>query len=326
MSAPAPLSSNEMASQVTPVDHVPVLLDQTVQGLAVGPGLDYIDCTLGGAGHATAILDATAPDGRLLGVDADRSAVVRCAERLAGYGGRVQIQQGSFADLHQLAKASGFDQAHGVLFDLGLSSFQLASPERGFSFQFDGPLDMRFDTQRSGTAADLVNQLPEIELADLLWRYGEERASRRIARHIVQQRPIKTTAELTAAVAAVAGRRGRLHPSTRVFMALRIATNREIEALEIGLSQAVSLLVPGRGRLAVLSYHSLEDRLVKQFFRSQARDCICPPDLLQCKCQHRASLRILTRKPIRPLPEEVMANPRSRSAKLRIAERLQCTP
>jgi len=322
MSAPVHLSGNEKSGQAAHVDHTPVLLDQAVQGLAVAPGLDYVDCTLGGAGHASAILDVSAPDGRLLGLDADPEAVERCAERLARYGDRVRVQQGSFADLEHLAKTHGFDHAHGVLFDLGLSSFQLASPERGFSFRFVGPLDMRFDTQRSGTAADLVNELPENELADLLWRYGEERASRQIARQIVRQRPIRTTAELTAAVGAVVGRRGRLHPSTKVFMALRIATNREIEALETGLSQAVHLLVPGKGRLAVLSYHSLEDRLVKRFFRAEARDCICPPDLLQCECRHRATLRILTRKPIRPQREEVMSNPRSRSARLRIAERL----
>jgi len=322
MSVPAPPSHDETSGQPEHVGHIPVLLHQAVQGLAVAPGHRHIDCTLGGAGHASAILDASAPDGRLLGLDADPEAIVRCTERLARYGDRVKIQQGSFADLEHHAKAHGFDQAHGVLFDLGLSSFQLESPERGFSFRFDGPLDMRFDTQQSGSAADLINELPEKELADLLWRYGDEHASRRIARQIVRQRPLNTTAELTAAVSAATGRRGRLHPSTRVFMALRIATNGELEALSAGLSQALPLLVPGRGRLAVLSYHSLEDRLVKRFFQTESRDCICQPDLLQCECQHRATLRILTRKPIRTPREEVMSNPRSRSARLRIAERL----
>lgn len=309
-------------SQEDEVNHLPVLLKETIEGLAVQPGKHFIDATVGGGGHAQAILEASSPDGRLLGLDADAEAIARCRQRLAPYGPRVTLVHANFADLEATARVHGFTEVDGVLFDLGLSSFQLAAPERGFSFQLDGPLDMRFDLRRSLTAADLVNKLSETELADLLWRYGEERRARRIAREIVRRRPLHTTAELAAAVIAAVGRRGRLHPATKTFMALRIATNDELAALDAALPQAVRLLAPGRGRLAVLSYHSLEDRLTKQWLQRESRDCICPPDAPECRCGHKASLRILTRKPIRPSPEEIAANPRSRSARLRLAERL----
>jgi len=309
-------------SQEDEVNHLPVLLKETIEGLAVQPGKHFIDATVGGGGHAQAILEASSPDGRLLGLDADAEAIARCRQRLAPYGPRVTLVHANFADLEATARVHGFTEVDGVLFDLGLSSFQLAAPERGFSFQLDGPLDMRFDLRRSLTAADLVNKLSETELADLLWRYGEERRARRIAREIVRRRPLHTTAELATAVIAAVGRRGRLHPATKTFMALRIATNDELAALDAALPQAVRLLAPGRGRLAVLSYHSLEDRLTKQWLQRESRDCICPPDAPECRCGHKASLRILTRKPIRPSPEEIAANPRSRSARLRLAERL----
>lgn len=309
-------------SQENQGDHWPVLLQETIEGLALQPGKDFIDGTLGGGGHAEAILKGSAPDGRLLGLDADPEAIARCRERLAPYHRRVTLVHANFADLEEVARGHGFSSVDGVLLDLGLSSPQLAAPERGFSFQLDGPLDMRFDPQQGPTAAELVNDLAEAELADLLWRYGEEHRSRRIAREIVRRRPLHSTAELAAAVSAAVGRRGRLHPATRCFMALRIAVNDELAALEAALPQAVRLLTPGQGRLAVLSYHSLEDRLTKQWLRREARDCICPPDAPACRCEHKASLRLLTRKPIRPTPEEMGANPRSRSARLRLAERL----
>lgn len=309
-------------SQEDQVNHKPVLLQETIEGLAVDRGKHFIDGTLGGGGHARAILEASAPDGRLLALDADPDAIARCRKRLAPYHHRVILIHANFADLESVARSHGFSRVDGVLLDLGLSSFQLAARERGFSFQLDGPLDMRFDPRQGRTAADLVNALAETEIADLLWRYGEERRSRRIAREIAHRRPLHTTAQLGAAVIAAVGRRGRLHPATRTFMALRIVVNDELTALEAALPQAMRLLTPGQGRLAVLSYHSLEDRLTKHWFQREARDCICSIDVPECRCGHRAILRILTRKPIRPPPEEVVANPRSRSARLRLAERL----
>jgi 16S rRNA (cytosine1402-N4)-methyltransferase len=210
----------------------------------------------------------------------------------------------------------------GILLDLGLSSLQLADADRGFSFQVDGPLDMRFDTTSSdSTAADLINQLSWEELADILYEYGEETQSRRVARAIIEARPLHTTRQLADVIEqAVGRRRGRLHPATLAFQALRIAVNEELTALERALPQAVDLLVSG-GRLVVIAFHSLEDRVVKRFMRRESRDCICPPELPVCTCGHEATLRVVTRGPIRPTDEEVRMNPRSRSARLRIAER-----
>jgi 16S rRNA (cytosine1402-N4)-methyltransferase len=229
--------------------------------------------------------------------------------------------QGSYASLQEIATRQGFVGVHGILLDLGLSSLQLADQSRGFSFQVDAPLDMRYSPDREETAAHLVNQLSESDLADLLFRYGEEWQSRRIARAIVSARPIERTGRLATVVARAKGRRGRIHPATKTFQALRIAVNRELETLERGLPQAVSLLAAG-GRLAVISFHSLEDRIVKRFFRRESRDCICPPEVPRCVCGHRATVRVLTRKPIRPSAREVEENPRSRSARMRVAERL----
>ena len=230
--------------------------------------------------------------------------------------------QGNFADVEEIAVEHGFCPVDGVLLDLGLSSLQLEAAGRGFSFQLDGPLDMRFAPSQTTTAADLVNSLPVEELADILFRYGEEPRARRVARAIVAERPIITTRQLAALVERTVGRRKKLHPATRTFQALRMVVNEEMECLAEALPQALRLLAPG-GRLAIISFHSLEDRLVKQFFRREARDCLCPPEVLVCACGHRATLGILTKKPIRPSADEVAANPRSRSAKLRIAYRLE---
>jgi 16S rRNA (cytosine1402-N4)-methyltransferase len=309
--------------------HAPVLYDVALAQLALDPGDHVVDGTLGGAGHAAGILQATSPDGRLLGLDRDPEAIDRARERLAPFGQRVVLVQSSFRELEAVARIHHFAPADGVLLDLGLSSFQLAAPERGFSFVKDGPLDMRFDPSQGPTAADLVNQLPVEELADILYRYGEEKPSRRIARAIVAARPLRTTRELAEVIArALGGGRGRsrrrtrrLHPATRSFQALRIAVNDELGALEAVLPQAVGLLRPG-GRLVVISFHSLEDRLVKRFFRRQARDCVCPPEQPICTCQHQATLRVLTRRPLRPDESEVARNPRARSARLRVAEKL----
>ncbi len=302
--------------------HIPVLFQEILTALAPQPGGCFIDATVGGGGHAAGLLEASAPAGRLLGLDRDPAALAAAAERLSTYGERVRLVLASFAGLATVARAEGFVPAAGVLLDLGLSSLQLADPARGFSFQADGPLDMRFDPAQKLTAADLVNDLPLDDLADLLYQYGEERESHRVARAIVRARPIRTTRALAEVVAAaLGGGRSRIHPATRTFQALRIAVNDELAQIEAALPQAVEVLAPG-GRLAVITFHSLEDRLVKNFMRRESRDCICPPGLPACTCGHRASLRLLTRKPVTPSAREVQANPRSRSAKLRIAEKV----
>jgi 16S rRNA (cytosine1402-N4)-methyltransferase len=302
-----------------PPPHIPVLLQAALSFLQVRPGGVYIDGTVGGGGHAAAILAASAPGGRLLGLDRDPAALEVARERLALYGDRATFRRGSFADLIPLAQ--GFIPADGVLLDLGLSSLQLADPTRGFSFSQDSPLDMRYDPSEGPTAADLVNTLSVRELTDLLYRYGEEKQARRIAEALVAARPIYRTAELASLIERTVGRRERIHPATRTFQALRIAVNRELEALEAALPQALEVLRPG-GRLVVISFHSLEDRIVKQFLRRESRDCLCPPEIPVCLCGHRAQVRVLTPKPIRPDAAEVAANPRARSARLRAAEKV----
>ena len=298
--------------------HVPVLLKEVLAGLDIQPGGYYIDGTVGAGGHAKHILQASTPGGRLLGLDADPQALAISKEQLACYGERVILAHSNFARLKLQADLIDFHPVGGILFDLGLSSMELENPKRGFSFYLDGPLDMRFDPNVPRTAADLINTLSERELADLIYRYGEEPASRMIARAIASVRPLHTTTELAAVIAQTVRRKGKIHPATQTFQALRIAVNDELHVLEQGLSAAVETLEPG-GRLAVISFHSLEDRIVKQFFAREAQDCICPPESLVCTCGHRAQLSILTRKPIRPGRMEVEQNPRSRSAKLRIA-------
>lgn len=301
--------------------HVPVLFQEVLEGLRVRPGGRYVDATVGGGGHAAGILAASAPDGRLLGLDRDPAALEVAAERLAPYGERATLVHASFGRVAEAARSRSFVPADGVVFDLGLSSLQLADPSRGFAFMEDGPLDMRFDpTEERRTAVALVNELAEEELAELLYRYGEERRARSIAEAIVAARPIHTTGELASVVEGVVKRRGRIHPATRTFQALRIAVNDELAELEAALPQAVEILAPG-GRLAVISFHSLEDRLVKRFMRRESRDCICPPEIPVCVCDHRATLRLVARKPLRPTTKEIAANPRARSARLRLAER-----
>jgi len=276
---------------------------------------------VGAGGHAQGILAASAPDGHLLGIDADPAAIALSREKLVAYGGRVTLVHGNFAELEAIARREEFCPADGVLLDLGLSSMQLEAAQRGFSFLADGPLDMRFDGSETTTAADLVNGLSVEELAGILYRYGEEPRARAIAAAIVARRPLYTTQELVAVVEQVTGRRGRIHPATRTFQALRIAVNNELDVLEAVLPQAVRVLAPG-GVLAVIAFHSLEDRLVKRFFRQESRDCLCPPEQPVCTCGHRATLKVLTPRPIRPQEGEMQANPRSRSARLRVARRL----
>lgn len=307
--------------------HLPVLLSETIAGLAIRPGALCIDGTLGGAGHAEALLIASAPTGRLLGLDLDPEAVARGRARLAPFGERAVLVQASFGQMATMAAAHGFSAVDAILLDLGVSSFQLEEAARGFSFQADGPLDMRMDPAGPLSAAQIINEWTQEELADLIYRYGEEPRGRQIARAIVAARPLRTTGQLAELVSRVVGRgQGgrRIHPATRTFQALRIVVNDELATLEAALPQVVSLLAPG-GRFAVITFHSLEDRIVKQFIQRETRDCLCPPGLPECRCGHRATLRAVTRKPIRPGAAEVAANPRSRSAKLRIAERLRET-
>ncbi|MEI2688483.1 MAG: 16S rRNA (cytosine(1402)-N(4))-methyltransferase RsmH [Anaerolineae bacterium] len=305
-------------SQVQPTVHQPVLLQEVLVLLAPQPDGRYIDGTAGGGGHSWALLAA---GGQVLSLDADPHAVDRVRQRLRPFAERSLVLQGNFRTLATAAQQAGFDPVDGILLDLGLSSDQLELEERGFSLMTDGPLDMRFDPAQELSAADLVNTWPEGQLADLIYAYGEERLSRRIARAMVLARPLHSTGQLARVIERAVGRRGRIHPATRTFQALRIAVNDELGALQAVLPQAMALLRPG-GRLAVISFHSLEDRIVKQFMQREAQNCLCPPELLHCQCDHRASLRVLTRKPVGPSAEEIAANPRSRSAKLRAAERL----
>lgn len=301
--------------------HVPVLYAEVMDGLAPRAGGRYIDGTLGAGGHAAGILERSAPDGRLLGFDRDPAAVAFAARRLASFGERATLVASSFGDMADIAPARGFGVVDGVLLDLGLSSRQLDDAGRGFSFLQEGPLDMRFDARGGPTAADLVNNLSAEELADIFFRYGEEQQSRRIARLIVTHRPFATTTELASLLERNFRRsRAGRHPATKVFQALRIAVNGELEEIERGLRGALALLRPG-GRLAVISFHSLEDRLVKQFIRQASRDCVCPPQQPVCTCGAQPALRRVTRKAVQPAEAEVAANPRSRSARLRVAEK-----
>ena len=308
--------------------HLPVLAEEVMQMLAPRPGSLHVDGTVGGGGHTERILEAASPDGRVLGLDADPAAIARTGQRLARFGDRLVLRQANFRDLAAVAPEAGFPAVDGVLLDLGLSSFQLADPERGFSFRADGPLDMRFDPGVGRPAAELLAKLDEAELGDIFRRYGEEPHARRIASAVVTTRsttPVETAEAFASLVERVVlrrpGRAGRIHPATRVFQALRIAVNGELDALEVALGAAVGLLRPG-GRLVVLAYHSLEDRIVKRFVAAERRGCICPPSFPVCVCGRAPRLRPVGPQPAMPSETEVAANPRARSARLRTAERL----
>jgi 16S rRNA (cytosine1402-N4)-methyltransferase len=299
-----------------------VLVEAVMRLLEVRPGALVLDATVGSAGHAARLLQAALPGGKLLALDQDPAAVDRASRALAEFGDRAVVVRGRFDDLAELASRAGFDAFDAALFDLGYSSDQMEDPRRGFSFRVEGPLDMRLDPATRPTAAELVNSLAESELADLIYGFGEEPRSRRIARAIVRERPLHTTTELADIVARSSGyRRGRTHPATRTFQALRIAVNDELDVLARGIEAGIRSMKPG-GRLGVISFHSLEDRIVKDALRTASRDCICPPELPECRCTHLATVRVVTRKPVVSEPDEVAANPRARSAKLRVAERL----
>ncbi|MHB1317386.1 MAG: 16S rRNA (cytosine(1402)-N(4))-methyltransferase RsmH [Anaerolineae bacterium] len=301
--------------------HIPVLLDQVMHWLDPHPGLRYIDATVGLGGHAAAILERSAPDGRVLGVDADPNALAIARQHLAGFLDRVVFVQGNHRELRQIALAAGFGESQGVLLDLGVSSLQLDDARRGFSFREAGPLDMRMDPSAALSADDVVNHWSELDLAQVIHQYGEERFARRVARSIVAARPISDTGRLAEVVSRAVRTSGGIHPATRTFQAIRIAVNGELASLEDALPQALSVLAHG-GVMAVISFHSLEDRIVKQFMVRESRGCICPPRLPACECGHVAQLERLTRKPIRAGIYETGSNPRSRSALLRVARKL----
>ncbi|MBI2303669.1 MAG: 16S rRNA (cytosine(1402)-N(4))-methyltransferase RsmH [Chloroflexi bacterium] len=302
--------------------HTPVMLAEVVEALKVSPGGRYVDATVGTGGHTQAILEGCFPSGTVLGIDLDPHALCVAGERLRPYGSCLNLVRDNFARIEEICLQYGFRPVDGVLFDLGMSSLQLEEGRRGFSFQDDEPLDMRFDPSQGLTAAHIVNEYPEERLAALLRRYGEERQSRRIARLVVAHRPVTTTGQLAKLVsqAGFFGRQ-RIHPATRTFQALRIAVNGELENLSRALEQSLSLLSP-EGRLVVVSYHSLEDRIVKEFIRREVKGCLCPPGTPVCLCGHEPTLRLVFKGIVTPAEAERSGNPRSRSARMRVVERL----
>lgn len=303
------------------------MLEPVLRLLGCKRGGIYVDGTIGGGGYARSILEESAPEGIVLGIDWDEEAIRRVAERLREYGDRLILERTDFADIRKALRVHAMEEVEGIVVDLGVSSYQIDDPQRGFSFMQEGPLDMRMNRELGITAAQLVNTLPEKDLADLIFRYGEERMSRRIARTIVAERkkgPIEGTRELSELVRNAVPRSRdaiRIHPATRTFQALRIAVNGELESLERFLPEALSALKPG-GRLCVVAFHSLEDRIVKETFRNWARSCRCPRERAICGCEGVPLVRLMTRKALRPSPEEVESNPRSRSARLRAIEKL----
>jgi len=302
--------------------HRPVLYKEIIHALQPQRGGRYVDCTLGAGGHARGILEACSPDGLLLGLDVDPQALALARETLAPYEERIHLMQASYVSLGEQLAALKWEAANGILLDLGASSMQFDNAERGFSFMQDGPLDMRFGPHALQSAADLVNSLPEKDLADLIFEYGEDRDSRKIARAIVEHRPLHTTRQLVAVIEQASPRRGhRLHPATQTFQALRIAVNDELAAVEKTLPLALAALERG-GRLAVISFHSLEDRIVKDYFRQRSKDLVNPPYERLYEEESKAVVRLVNKKPILPSDEEIKENPRARSAKLRVVEKL----
>lgn len=311
-------------SRAGPPGHVPVMVAEVLAWLDPRPPGVYVDATVGAGGHAEAILERIVPGGRLIGIDRDDAALAVAAERLARFGAAVALRQANYSAISEIVAEAGVEAVDGIVMDLGASSMQLEAPERGFSFTRPGPLDMRMDRTQAQTAADLVNELSEDDLQHILRAFGQERYARRIARQIVRRRPLRTTDELAAAVADAIPRRAwprGIHPATRTFQALRIATNRELESLEQALPDAVGTL-RGGGKICVITFHSLEDRIVKHTYLRLSRGCICPPGSPTCTCDGRPQVRVLTRKPVTASPDEILRNPRARSAKLRVAERI----
>jgi len=310
--------------QKTAETHIPVLYGETLDALVTARDGIYLDCTLGGGGHAEGILRALSPKGRLIGVDQDGEALDRAAERLAPWGEQVSLYRNNFENLDAVLYMAGVDAVQGILMDIGVSSPQLDDPERGFSYQREAPLDMRMNREGGITARDIVNGYAEEELSRIIHEYGEERHARKIARAIAAERARKeivTTTELVAVIRRAFPEKTLKHPAKRTFQALRIEVNRELEVLEKALRKAVAFLAPG-GRLAVITFHSLEDRIVKNLYRELAVGCTCPPDLPVCVCGKKPAVKILTKKPLTPGPDELARNNRAHSAKLRVAEKL----
>jgi 16S rRNA (cytosine1402-N4)-methyltransferase len=316
MSQPKPLGDGDLP-------HQPVLYHEIIHALCPKSPGRFVDATLGAGGHAFGILEKSSPSGMLLGLDVDPKALQIASTRLSLFGDRIVLIIGSYTTLKEQLSSLGWERVQGIVIDLGVSSMQIDTPGRGFSFQTEGTLDMRFDPCGETTAGDLVNQLPEEELAKILWEYGEERYARRIAHAILEARPLNTTLELAGVVQMIYPHsKSTIHPATRTFQALRIAVNDELGALSTFLPLAIQSLEP-QGRLAVIAFHSLEDRIVKQYFDRESKDCICPPKQPVCTCGHKASIIKINRRPITPASDEIQRNPRARSARLRIAERLE---
>jgi len=316
-----------MSEQTANFHHISVFAEEAVTALKPQPERVYVDCTLGGAGHSGRILEASSPTGRLIAIDQDLTAIANAKEILAPYEGRFTIVHSNFRRLKEIVAELGLEGVDGVLFDLGVSSPQLDVGERGFSYQHDAPLDMRMDKTQKFTAHMLVNNWSQDEIMRILYEYAEEKWAKRIAEFIVRERktaPIETTGQLVdiikAAIPAAARREGP-HPAKRTFQAIRIAVNDELNVFAEAINQAIDVLNPG-GRVAVITFHSLEDRIAKQALQEAARGCICPPELPICQCDNEPKVKLVTRKPIMPSEEELAHNPRARSAKLRIAEKL----
>ncbi len=302
--------------------HTPVLKREVLSFLKPAAREKYLDATTGAGGHAEAILAASEPDGMLVGLDIDPRAITIASERLQKYSSRTFLFNISYIEMEACLQEIGWNQINGILFDLGVSSMQVDDAERGFSFNKEGPLDMRFNEQKDFSASDLVNQWKEEEISEVLWQYGEEPKARAIAKAICAARPIHTTTQLAQVISAVYhGKKSRIHPATRTFQAIRIAVNSELDGVEKGLALGIKHLAP-QGKIAVISFHSLEDRIVKEIFKRESKDCICPPEQPTCTCGHKASLTILTKKPITASEDEIKINPRSRSAKLRVAQKI----
>lgn len=319
--------SNVGKGEAINFSHEPVLLDEVIEGLAIKPGGVYLDGTAGGGGHSSAIAERL-DGGRLISLDRDPEAVRAAGARLARFGERAKVIRANFSEIEDVCRAEGVAALDGVLLDLGVSSYQLDTPERGFSYISDAPLDMRMDRDSALSAAEVVNKYPEERLERIIYEYGEERFAPRIARGICEARaasPIVTTGELVsiikAAMPAAAVRNSEHHPAMRTFQAIRIEVNGELDVIDPTIRRAVSLLAPG-GRIAIITFHSLEDRRVKGTYAELARGCTCPPDFPVCVCGHKPQIKLVSRKPIVATREELARNRRSHSAKLRLAEKL----
>ncbi len=304
--------------------HIPVLYEETLENLVKNSDGVYVDCTLGGGGHSEGILKRLSEKGNLISIDQDQEAINFAGKRLEEYRNKHQIFKDNFLNLDTVIYMAGFEKVDGILMDIGVSSKQLDDPDRGFSYKYDTRLDMRMDKSSPFSAYELLNQYPEEEISRIIYEYGEERHARKIARFIVEarsQKPIETTGDLVAIIKRAIKGKSQKHPAKKTFQAIRIEVNRELDVLKNSIEKAVDSLKPG-GRLVIITFHSLEDRIVKNMFKEMSLECICPPELLICKCNHKAKVKLVTRKPIIPKNNELDFNNRAHSSKLRVVERL----